>query len=92
MTLACGAAACSCRSRSAAATAAGGHGLLAGRRRQLPPPAASAEPGPALERELIDYVRARIAHYQAPRSVDFVSELPRTPTGMKLVMLPDSRP
>lgn len=40
-----------------------------------------AETGPGLERELIDYVRERIAHYKAPRSVDFVDELPRTPTG-----------
>lgn len=41
---------------------------------------ASAE----LATELIDYVRDRIAHYKAPRSVDFVDTLPRTPTG-KLV-------
>lgn len=34
--------------------------------------------------DLIDYVRQRAAHYKAPRSVDFVDELPRTPTG-KLV-------
>lgn len=34
-----------------------------------------------LARELIDYVRDRIAHYKAPRSVDFVDLLPRTPTG-----------
>ncbi|QTI68976.1 acyl-CoA synthetase [Gordonia polyisoprenivorans] len=39
---------------------------------------------PELEQELIDYVRERIAHYKAPRSVDFVDELPRTATG-KLV-------
>ncbi|MBM7804403.1 fatty-acyl-CoA synthase [Geodermatophilus bullaregiensis] len=39
------------------------------------------EGGPALERELIDFVRSRIAHFKAPRSVDFVTELPRTPTG-----------
>ncbi|MGI9161768.1 MAG: AMP-binding protein [Mycobacterium sp.] len=38
----------------------------------------------ALAAELIDYVRERIAHFKAPRSVDFVDELPRTPTG-KLV-------
>ena len=38
----------------------------------------------ALAAELIDYVRNRIAHFKAPRSVSFVSELPRTPTG-KLV-------
>ena len=37
-----------------------------------------------LAMELIDYVRERIAHFKAPRSVDFVDDLPRTPTG-KLV-------
>jgi fatty-acyl-CoA synthase len=47
-------------------------------------PAAGAEPGPGLERELIDYVRARIARYKAPRTVDFDAELPRTPTGKLL--------
>jgi long-chain acyl-CoA synthetase len=35
----------------------------------------------ALADELINYVRDRIAHYKAPRSVDFVEGLPRTPTG-----------
>ncbi|SCX33365.1 acyl-CoA synthetase [Mycolicibacterium fluoranthenivorans] len=34
-----------------------------------------------LAAELIDYVRERIAHYKAPRSVDFVDELPRLATG-----------
>lgn len=34
-----------------------------------------------LAADLIDYTRARIAHYKAPRSVDFVDRLPRTPTG-----------
>ncbi|MEU6157999.1 acyl-CoA synthetase [Streptomyces sp. NPDC047130] len=47
-------------------------------------PAPGHAPGPELERRLIDHVRSRIAHYKAPRSVDFVDELPRTPTG-KLV-------
>ncbi|MGZ4543207.1 MAG: AMP-binding enzyme, partial [Mycobacteriaceae bacterium] len=42
------------------------------------------EETPELAGELIDYVRARVAHYKAPKSVDFVDELPRTPTG-KLV-------
>ncbi|BBZ22432.1 hypothetical protein MHIB_08500 [Mycolicibacter hiberniae] len=37
-----------------------------------------------LARDLIEYTRDRIAHYKAPRSVDFVDSLPRTPTG-KLV-------
>lgn len=46
--------------------------------------AEGSTPGPELERELIDHVRARIAHVKAPRSVDFVESLPRTPTG-KLV-------
>lgn len=47
-------------------------------------PAPGVTPGPGLEERLIAYVRERIAHYKAPRSVDFVDELPRTPTG-KLV-------
>jgi long-chain acyl-CoA synthetase len=35
----------------------------------------------ASAQELIDYARERIAHYKAPKSVDFVQALPRTPTG-----------
>jgi long-chain acyl-CoA synthetase len=31
--------------------------------------------------ELIGFARERIAHYKAPRSVDFVDTLPRTPSG-----------
>ncbi len=31
--------------------------------------------------ELIEHVRGRIAHYKAPRDVDFVVELPKTSTG-----------
>jgi fatty-acyl-CoA synthase len=45
----------------------------------LPAPGVAA--GPDLERELIDFLRTRIAHYKVPRSIDFVTELPRTPTG-----------
>lgn len=41
-------------------------------------------PSDELAAELIDYVRERLAHYKAPRSVDFAESLPRTPTG-KLV-------
>jgi long-chain acyl-CoA synthetase len=44
-------------------------------------PAAGAEPGPALEGELIAWCRSGIAHYKCPRTVDFVTELPRTETG-----------
>ena len=47
-------------------------------------PAPGAEPGPELAAELIAYVRERIAHFKVPREVDFIDELPRTPTG-KLV-------
>ena len=38
-------------------------------------------PEPALEAELIAYAREHIAHYKCPRSVDFIDELPRLPTG-----------
>jgi benzoate-CoA ligase len=38
-------------------------------------------PSPALEKEMVSYVRDRIAHFKAPRWVEFVPELPRTVTG-----------
>jgi long-chain acyl-CoA synthetase len=47
-------------------------------------PAPGVTPSPKLAAELVAWVRDRIAHYKAPRTVDFVDELPRTPTG-KLV-------
>jgi long-chain acyl-CoA synthetase len=37
--------------------------------------------GAALEAELIEYVRSQISHIKSPRSVDFMEELPRHPTG-----------
>jgi long-chain acyl-CoA synthetase len=39
------------------------------------------EPGPALERELIEYCGANLARQKVPRSVDFTDALPRLPTG-----------
>lgn len=39
------------------------------------------EPSAALAQDLIAYVRERIAHFKAPRTVDFVDAIPRTPTG-----------
>jgi long-chain acyl-CoA synthetase len=36
---------------------------------------------PALAQELISYCRDRLAHFKCPRTVDFVTELPRHPTG-----------
>ena len=50
-------------------------------------PAPGVEGSADLGRELIEYVRDRIAHYKAPRSVEFVTDLPRTPTGKLLKRL-----
>ncbi|HEY1973807.1 MAG TPA: acyl-CoA synthetase, partial [Pseudonocardia sp.] len=47
-------------------------------------PAEGAEAGPALADELMEFVRARIARYKCPRSIDFTDNLPRSATG-KLV-------
>jgi long-chain acyl-CoA synthetase len=44
-------------------------------------PGPGVEPGPALERELIAFCREHLAHFKCPRTVDFVTELPRLPTG-----------
>ncbi|WP_067855119.1 acyl-CoA synthetase [Nocardia shimofusensis] len=37
-----------------------------------------------VERELSDHVRAQIAGYKVPRRIEFVDDLPRTPTGKLL--------
>lgn len=47
-------------------------------------PAEGADAGAALATELIAYCRQRLANYKCPRSVDFVDELPRLPTGKLL--------
>jgi len=44
-------------------------------------PASMADAGPELERELIEWCKERISHVKCPRSVDFMEELPRHPTG-----------
>jgi fatty-acyl-CoA synthase len=44
-------------------------------------PAAGVAPGPELAEELIGFARERLAHYMVPRSVDFIEEMPRLPTG-----------
>ena len=44
-------------------------------------PSAGYEPGPDLERQLIGFCREHLAHYKCPRTVDFVEDLPRLPTG-----------
>jgi long-chain acyl-CoA synthetase len=33
------------------------------------------------EAELVDFCRQQLAHLKCPRSIDFVAELPRLPTG-----------
>jgi len=38
-------------------------------------------PSPELEKELIQFCRDSLADVKCPRSVDFVDELPRHPTG-----------
>jgi long-chain acyl-CoA synthetase len=35
----------------------------------------------ASEREIIDWMRERLAHYKCPKSIDFVDALPRNPSG-----------
>jgi acyl-CoA synthetase (AMP-forming)/AMP-acid ligase II len=44
-------------------------------------PRPGVKAGPELEREIISFVRARIARFKAPRTVQFVDSLPRTETG-----------
>jgi acyl-CoA synthetase (AMP-forming)/AMP-acid ligase II len=44
-------------------------------------PADPAGAGPELEAELIGFCREHLAHFKCPRTVDFVDELPRLPTG-----------
>jgi long-chain acyl-CoA synthetase len=44
-------------------------------------PADGAAPSDALAEELIEHVRGSLAGYKAPRSIDFVEQMPRTPTG-----------
>jgi long-chain acyl-CoA synthetase len=44
-------------------------------------PADPASAGPELAAELIAFCRVNLAHFKCPRTVDFVDELPRLPTG-----------
>ena len=36
------------------------------------------------ERDIIDWMRERLAHYKCPKSVEFVDEMPRNPSGKLL--------
>ncbi|MGH9136974.1 MAG: acyl-CoA synthetase [Acidimicrobiales bacterium] len=44
-------------------------------------PADGVEPSEAVATELLAYCREHLAGYKVPRSVDFIDELPRLPTG-----------
>ncbi len=44
-------------------------------------PAAGISADADLEAELLAYAREHIAHYKCPKSIDFLDELPRLPTG-----------
>ncbi|HAT26728.1 MAG TPA: acyl-CoA synthetase, partial [Gammaproteobacteria bacterium] len=44
-------------------------------------PADFGSAGPALAAELMNYAREKISHIKCPRSIDFMEELPRHPTG-----------
>ncbi|MDP3852925.1 AMP-binding protein [Phenylobacterium sp.] len=44
-------------------------------------PAPGQAPTPALAEELLAYARAKLARYMVPRSIDFIEEMPRLPTG-----------
>jgi len=44
-------------------------------------PAPGVEPTDELAAELLAFARENLAHYMAPRSVDFIVEMPRLPTG-----------
>jgi long-chain acyl-CoA synthetase len=44
-------------------------------------PAPGVAPSDELGAELIAFARERLAHYMTPRSVDFIEEMPRLPTG-----------
>lgn len=46
-----------------------------------------AQQGPELEQDIIAYCQRRLARFKCPRSVEFVDELPRLPTGKLLKRL-----
>ncbi len=50
-------------------------------------PVDMAEAGPELERELIEFARGEVSHIKCPKTVDFMAELPRTPSGKLLKRL-----
>ncbi|AJE80430.1 acyl-CoA synthetase [Streptomyces albus] len=47
-------------------------------------PAPGIVPGPELEQEIIAFVKSEIASFKAPRTVQFIDDMPRTPAGKLL--------
>ena len=50
-----------------------------------------ARAGPALEAELIAFVRSRLSHEKCPKMFDFRAELPRHDTGKLYKRLPKDK-
>jgi acyl-CoA synthetase (AMP-forming)/AMP-acid ligase II len=50
-------------------------------------PVNMSEAGPELEKELIEYTRTKVSHIKCPKTIDFIEELPRTPSGKLLKRL-----
>jgi long-chain acyl-CoA synthetase len=44
-------------------------------------PATGAEPGPALEQEILTWAKQHLAAFKCPRTIDFTAALPRDPNG-----------
>ena len=44
-------------------------------------PAPGARPGPALTGELLAFLSGRVAKFKLPRTIDYVTQLPRDPNG-----------
>ena len=44
-------------------------------------PAPGVAPTDELAAELLAFARGKLAHYMAPKSIDFIVEMPRLPTG-----------
>jgi len=44
-------------------------------------PSEAVEPGETLATELLEFLQGRLARYKLPRSIDFLAELPRDPSG-----------
>lgn len=54
---------------------------LGERVKALVEPRTGVEAGPALARELLEHLRERLAPFKCPRAIDFVTSLPRDPSG-----------